>query len=144
MKKIKLTQDKFAIVDDADFERLNQQKWYANKAAGGHWYAIGWDSIKKKRIKMHRLIMNAPKSLEIDHINGNGLDNRKANLRLCTRSENCFNTNCKGVSWHKRWKKWYARIMKNGKSYSLGYFLSERNAIKAYQAARKQLFGKFA
>ena len=94
MKKIELTQGKFALVDDEDFEWLNQWKWYANHL-GYTWYvvrSVRYDN-EVKAILMHRSILNAKIGEEIDHINHNGLDNRKKNLRICTRSQNNMNRN---------------------------------------------------
>jgi len=84
-RRIPLTQGKYAIVDPENYERLNKYKWYASKG-GSTFYAVrsAWDSINKKKrtIKMHREIINPPYPLVVDHINRNGLDNRKANLIL--------------------------------------------------------------
>jgi len=101
---------------------------------------------------MHRSILNVPDSLVVDHINGNGLDNRKANLRPATRSQNACNipkykpsrSKYKGLTWHKARRKWNARIRKNGKTYSLGYFDSQIPAAKAYDTAAKKLHKNFA
>src|ERR1044071_1696611 len=81
MKLIPLTQSKFALVDDSDFERIRQYKWYYNDG-----YAITYH--KGKRIRMHRLIMNAPDGVDVDHRDTNKLNNQKSNLRLCTTTQN--------------------------------------------------------
>src|SRR5690348_11276017 len=107
MKKIKLTQGKYALVDDADFEYLNQWKWQAKKCSDTLFYAhrtqrYGLRSENKKHhFKMHKLILKSPKGFEIDHEDGNGLNNQRKNLRICTHSQNGMNKKLKskGVSW---------------------------------------------
>lgn len=113
MKEIKLTRGLKAMVDDEDFAKLNSVKWCAHSA--GYAYRTGGQL-------MHRIIMNAPDNLHIDHINGNRLDNRKCNLRLCTRSQNALNKNkyCGrgpyiGVHFTKRTGKYEAYIKFFGK-----------------------------
>ena len=95
MKEIQLTQGKVALVDDEDYEYLNQWKWYANEWKGGKLYAVRNVRKNKQYIgyeSMHRLLSsNKDKKLVTDHINGNTLDNRKSNLRICTISENTKN-----------------------------------------------------
>ena len=101
---------------------------------------------------MHRVIMDAPKGMHVDHINGNGLDNRRENLRLCTNSQNHMNrkthrdssSKYKGVSWNKRNSKWQAYIGSGIKRKNLGYFASESDAAKAYDIKAKECFGEFA
>jgi hypothetical protein len=101
---------------------------------------------------MHRQIMNAPEGLLVDHIDGNGLNNQKNNLRLCSSAQNARNrrptskpySKYKGVSWHKRNKKWEVRIAKSGKSTYLGTFEDELEAALAYDRKAEELFGEFA
>ena len=155
MKEILLTQGKVALVDDEDFERINQHKWYAYNNHGYQWYARR--EIKKPNGKrttqcMHRVIMKVKKGQELDHRNHDGLDNRKCNLRICTRAQNSMNrkkqretsSRYKGVDWLKQRNKWRARIKVNQKSIHLGCFLLEPDAAKAYDAKAKELFGEFA
>jgi len=156
MKTIPLTQGKFAIVDDDDFNWLNQWKWYAAKD-GLSWYVCRG----RLSIKMHREILGLKKGdgKETDHKNGNGLDNRRCNLRICTRAENVRNmqkdNNCtskyKGVHWQKgeirkgkQYKgKWASQIVYNYKHIYLGLFNNEIDAAFAYDKAAKELFGEF-
>ncbi|MBA7605706.1 hypothetical protein ES703_12840 [subsurface metagenome] len=146
---IALTQGKFAIVDAEDYGRLNQDKWYAGKCKNTY-YAGRVEG--GKTIKMHREIMRAPKGVLVDHINHNGLDNRKSNLRLCTNAQNCYNQQAcatgtskyKGVSWHKSRSKWSARIRCDRKLYNLGEFDNEMEAAMAYDDKAVELFGEFA
>ncbi len=148
-KLIPLSQGKVAIVDAEDYPWLNKRNWYANRAKRTY-YARG--TIKGKHAPMHRQILNAPPHLVVDHINRNGLDNRKSNLRLCTHFQNQRNrrpgrngsSKYKGVRWSKRDKKFRAGITCNRKSYHLGMFESEIDAAKAYDNAAKKVFGEFA
>jgi len=96
MKKIQLTQGKFAIVDDVDFAKANKYKWYATKSSY-NWYAARGNRVngQVKTIYMHRFIMNCPTGMEVDHKNTNSLDNRRENLRNCTRKENLQNRSYK-------------------------------------------------
>lgn len=121
MKTIKLTQNKFAVVDDEDCERLNHYKWYANWD-GYNWYAIRNSPRrggKRVKIHMHREILDATEDIKVDHRNSDGLCNFKENLRLCTHQQNGFNRRypsknnklgIKGVYWHKQYKKFSAQI----------------------------------
>lgn len=150
MKKIPLTQGKFAIVDDADFEWLNQWKWCYDRgyASRGIWSK---ETKKVKRQSMHRLIMGNLDSF-IDHINGDALDNRRVNLRPVTASQNAINrktrsdnnTGQKGVRFRHQYNLWQARICKNGKRVSLGHFKTKEEAIRAYKEAVPIWHGDFA
>ena len=154
MKEIQLTQGKVALVDDEDFEYLNQWKWYAHNHHG-KFYATRSIRIngKKKTVRMHRVIVNNtnPK-MHTDHQNGDSLDNRRMNLRICTASENCRNTKkyihntsgYKGVTWNKAVKKWVARIELNKKRNHLGYFIDIKDAAHAYNEAAIKFHGAFA
>ncbi|MFW9874253.1 MAG: AP2 domain-containing protein [Candidatus Thorarchaeota archaeon] len=156
MKKIVLTKDKFALVDDEDFDYLNQWKWHAltkKKPNTIRYYACRTikENGKKKNIYMHRLLMNFPKNKQVDHSDHDTLNNQKSNLRTCTNAQNSYNQNkrigssqYKGVHWYKQTKKWVARIMYNYKNISIGYFKSEIEAAKAYDEKAKKLFGEFA
>ena len=154
MKKIPLTQGKVALVDDADYERVSKYKWYAWRGGAGPFYArrnVASGRRQQKTVKLHRFILGFPDSF-IDHVNHNGLDNRRSNLRLCTRSQNQQNrlpergktSAYKGVNWNKRNRIWYAKIKHNGKGFHLGCFRSEVRAAKAYDDAAKENFGEFA
>lgn len=156
MKKIKLTQGKYTIVDDEDYEYLNSFRWCAHKG-GNTFYAERHSDLdpvteKRKIISMHRVIMKTPKGFYTDHINRNGLDNRKENLRICTLGENVKNTRkysnntsgYKGVSWSKFANKWRAQIKKDNKKIHLGYFDDKHEANVAYCKAAKELHGEFA
>lgn len=157
MKKIKLSQEEFSLVDDEDFECLNKFKWSISRWSGLE-YAVRrlhlgtFNGVERgKMIRMHRIIMSASDSDKIDHINGNGLDNRRCNLRVCTQSQNIKNqrktrgtSKYKGVHWHKPNKKWVVQIKLNGIGRYVGCFISEIQAAKAYNKAAKKLHGEFA
>ena len=157
MKIIPLTQGKVAFVDDEDSEWLSQWKWRAIKSANNlRWYAIRNskkdDMItgKRKCIYMHREIVKGGFQ-QRDHKNGNGLDNRKENLRGCTASQNLGNfrtfrkgtSKFRGVSWYKDYKKWVVVVNFEKKRYFCGYFDSEVEAAKKYNQKAFQLFGEF-
>lgn len=145
---IELTQGKFAIIDDEDFDLISQFKWQYQRCKNCE-YAIASKNIDGKRLryKMHRVIMDVDNSKAyVDHINGNGLDNRKENLRVCNHNENCYNRRVKngykGVS--KSGEKFRARIKHKNKEYHLGYYETEIEAAKTYDKKAKELFGIFA
>src|SRR5258708_4039644 len=145
MKYIKLTQNKFAIVDDKDFEYLNQFRWfYSNKYAKR---SIWYPKIKRqKQIRMHNVICKPINDMFVDHINGNTLDNRRENLRICTQTENNRNrkisknnqSGLKGVSFFKN--RWRAIIKRR----FIGYFNTKEEAAKAYDNESLKEFGKFS
>lgn len=151
MKKIKLTQGKFALVDDSDYEWLNQWKWYAFKN-GTSFYAgrsITKDGARKM-ILMHRIITNAKKDKMVDHKDHNGLNNQRVNVRECTRSQNMQNQSSGGVSkylgvgWIKGRNKWEASIKSNDKRKNLGHFKTEIEAAIIYNIAARKYHGEFA
>lgn len=155
MKKISLTQGKVAMVDDCDFEWLSNWKWNLLKSPYTYYAVRGEynDVLKKqKTIRMHRVILNAPKGIDVDHRNHNGLNNQRYNIRICTKSQNMANqryqegnsSEYKGVCWHNRGNKWVAYIGHDGKRIHLGSFVDEIDAAKAYDIEAKKLFGEFA
>lgn len=136
MKKIKLTQGKYAIIDNEDFDLVSEYKWCAVNIKGC-WYATRRPNKKNPHRRMHRFILSAKDNQEIDHINRNGLDNRRLNIKICTRSENCSNrsnwgtSKFKGVSFSKRDKRWQAYIGNRPNRKWLGLFDTEQEAVKA-------------
>ncbi len=155
MKEIPLTQGKVALVDDSDFETLSKLKWACSNNGNKNvdkFYASRRSLVGGKKITfyMHRVIMGHPE-LDIDHIDGNCLNNQRSNLRICTRSQNMMNQSkahrwdhFKGVNWHKKAKKWRAYIKKDRKSIHLGHFDFSVDAAIAYNEAATRLFGEFA
>jgi len=155
-RRIPLTHGKYAIVDTDDYDWLSKYKWYVVKG-GNTFYAVRgqWSKTQKRRltISMHRIIIDVPEGMFVDHINHNGLDNRKANLRLATPADNAryarypkINTSSKyrGVWYIKQRKKWRATIVVNRKRKHLGYFKHEIDAARAYDQAAKLYYGDFA
>lgn len=144
MKEIAISQGKIALVDDDDFQYISSFKWAVCKSCKT-FYAIRYARNARGHqtsISMHRTIMTPPIGMEIDHINGDGLDNRKENLRFVTHRENMQNyhkpdktSKFPGVTWDKRDKKWIARIRVGKKRFTLGYFDIEIDAVNAYRNA---------
>lgn len=157
MKQIPLTQGKFAIVDDDDYEKLVQFKWHIMVATNNHKYAVRRVKIngKQKAILMHREIMKASDGFDIDHRNGNGLDNRRFNLRAGTHQQNQSNRkiNKNSTSGYKgvvlfhdknRTKPWRAQITYKGNRFYLGLYATKEEAANAYNQKAVELFGPFA
>lgn len=152
-KLIPLTQGKFAVVDDADFEWLSGWKWHTVRKGRTHRAARNIRVKGKAEIVyMHRMILNPPPGMESDHVNGDGFDNRRANLRVCTHTQNCQNrpkrrgcsSKYTGVCWDKYHHKWRSRICVKGRLKHLGYFSDEKKAAVAYNIAASKHFGDFA
>ena len=155
MMTIDLTQNKQAVVDDEDFSMAQAHNWYADKHKNGRWYAARNKKIdgKRSKIYMHRFILGIDAgNRDIDHKNRNGLDNRRENLRVCTRSQNNMNgvaatgksSKYKGVYWSKAAKKWRAYIKIDGKQHSLGCYGDEVAAAGMYNMAAGLFFGEHA
>lgn len=144
-----------ALVDQADASRVLAHRWYACVRASGTAYAVG--RVAGKTTMLHRFLLNASAGEILDHINGDGLDNRRANLRFCTKTENnrnravnrCSRSGLKGVQFSAyrlatNRKPWVARIKTGGRVMKLGYFKTPAEAAAAYNAAAVRLFGSFA
>ena len=154
MKKIPLTQGLFALVDDEDFVHFSQWIWQATKIRNKYYATrrIRISRGKYKTIYMHREIVNAPKGVEVDHRNGDGLNNRRHNLRHSTRQQNSMNQRLRvdnisghaGVTWHKKRGRWRAIISINKKPVFLGYFDDKDIAIEVRKDAEKIHYGEFA
>jgi hypothetical protein len=153
MKTISLTKGMLAIVDDDDYDKLSKFKWMASYYPKRRKYnacrSIG-TKPHQQTVLMHRIIMNALKGSDVDHINGDTLDNRKSNLRICTRAQNMANVKArshnklgvKGV--YKSNNRFRATIRVNHKRYHLGYFDSLSEASAAYNKAARENYGDFA
>lgn len=153
-KEIQLTQGKIALVDDDIYPYISQWKWIAHKRKNT-WYAVRNAPRPPGGvlILMHRQIVQPQNGMDVDHINGDGLDNRAENLRECTHSQNIQNSKLrsdnesgyKGVHWDNVKRKWRAGIReKNGKYIHLGYHDDPCEAGRAYDFAAKKLHGTFA
>ncbi len=147
--EVKLTRGLVTIIDTEDLEFVSRWKWCAQRS-GNTDYAHRKHG--KTTVKLHRALLDAPKGMQVDHINGNGLDNRRSNLRLCTQVENRRNSQkqtgsiseFKGVSKQKgRDKAWTASLYVGNKRY-MRYFFTELEAALAYDAMAKEHFGEFA
>ena len=145
---IPLTRGLFAIVDAADYEELSQYKWYAHQPLrGGTCYACR--SSKGRVLWMHREIMKPPEGLVVDHIDGNGLNDRRCNLRICTQLQNsqnnqraCGKSRFRGV--FPRGEKWEAHVQHDGEPFYLGLFDDEIDAARARDRKAIELAGEFA
>jgi len=158
MREIPLTQGKFALIDDEDFNILSVWKWHLNNgyasstASAAEQRSAG--SGKVIRISMHRVLagLSYDDVRVVDHIDGNKLNNQRANLRVCSNSQNLQNRGAqannssgfKGVTWNKRDRRWHARISVGPKNKHLGTFRSAAEAGEAYRAAALLFHGEFA
>ena len=147
MKQIQMKTGEVILVDDEDYDSLITHRWHISKG-----YA--WTRKYGKnpsRTPMHRILMSPPQGFVVDHINGNPLDNRKTNLRICTEAENNRNVSIqsrstsglKGVSWYSAGNKWKAQIKVNGKRIHIGYFTNKEEAYEAYCKKGRELHGEF-
>jgi hypothetical protein len=148
VRYISLGDGKSVMVDAADFEWLSRYRWRTTGGTKGYVHT----RIKEKTVYMHRLIMNPPAGRVVDHANGNVWDNRRRNLRVCTRAQNSMNSRgrsgtssiFKGVCWDRQARKWNAVIGCGGKTIYIGSFDDEAEAARAYDRKARELFGKYA
>jgi len=144
-----LKNGELTLVDDDIFYALSQFKWMRDGTKNNA--VTGTSKIQGER-RLHRIIMNAPKDKEVDHIDGNVLNNQRANLRICTRRQNARNRKknknskspYKGVQWLKEIKMWQAKIRIDGKLKALGIYKTAKNAARAYNKAAIKHFGLYA
>ncbi len=149
MKKIPLTQGAVTKVDDDDYEWLKRFRWRVHRSNKRTSYAVRY--INGKTIAMQNELLSPLPGIVVDHINHNGLDNRRANLRLCMQADNVLNSRprrnssskYKGVSWHKGARKWQARIARRGVRYFLGYFHNQLEAAFAYDDKAREFNDAF-
>jgi hypothetical protein len=145
LKHIALTKGKYAIVDAADFEELNQYKWHALEVAGGY-YAARHE--KGKTVLMHRQLMQPPPGMVVDHADGNRANNSRENLRVCTQRQNICNqrphskSGFKGVTPHR--DKWDAKLGYKGETYRAGVFDSPEDAARARDRLAVDVVGEYA
>lgn len=147
MKAIPLTQGKEAIVDDEIYEYLTCWSWHYST---GYAKRCDWNNGKSRIVRMHHFVLPLKEGMQVDHINGNGLDNRRENLRLVTKSQNMMNrgtqknstSGFKGVNKHQG--KWRAYILENRRQRHLGMFNTKEEAALAYNEAAKVIHGEYA
>lgn len=148
-KEIPLSRDFTAIVDDSDYLELSGYKWWADKEGYALTTILGLN--KKQNIRMHRLILSAPRGSIVDHIDGKPWNNQRQNLRIVTQRQNLMNTKprknksgFKGVGWYPAYQMWQVRVHLNGKANHVGYFKDPIEAARAYNVKALELFGEFA
>lgn len=147
--RIPLTRGHDAVIDKADHDLVKSFHWVA-LSSGRRTYAVCREG--GGYLLMHRLITGAPDGLDVDHVDGDGLNNTRKNLRACSRSENIANTprrsnnrsGFKGVSWHRGARKWRATIRQDGKQRHLGFFSDAKDAARAYDEVARELWGHHA
>lgn len=149
MRKIKLNNNHYVFIDNEDYSLVSGYRWHLIHPKRKCSYA--GTLIGKKVILMHRLILNAKKGQLVDHVNHNGLDNRRKNIRLCNPKQNCMNRSKRGKDngtiykgIYKGYKCWRACIRIHGKTIHLGSHQTPEKAALAYNSKAKKLFGKFA
>jgi hypothetical protein len=147
---IPLTKNRYAVIDKADYDalpELRDNNWFYHGAG----YAWSW--LAGKNVLMHRLIMRPMQGAEVDHIDHDGLNNRRSNLRICEHKQNLKNLKrrragksspYKGVSFEKQTGRWKAQISVDGKNLNLGRFLTEHEAARVYNEAALRLHGEYA
>lgn len=154
VKEISLTQGKVALVDDADYEYLTLFNWQGSEDKNT-WYAKRAAKQANGRattVSMHREILSVARGVYVDHIDGDGLNNQRHNLRQCTAQQNQFNARTrtdnasgyKNVYWHKREGRWCTHITINGKLRHIGSFLTIKEAVNAYNEMASKHYGEFA
>lgn len=149
-KEIQLSQGYVALVDDEDYEWLSQWKWTYHNGYAYRNITVPTNASGFGTQRMHRLILDASRFFEVDHIDGDGLNNIRSNLRLATRTQNSRNrrgtgyNGLKGIAIHKFSGLWQAKIRANAKQIHLGYFKTPEAAAHAYDAAARQYHGEFA
>ena len=150
---VPLTRGYEAVIDAADVPLVEGRNWYAKQRTHTVYACRSqWSGGADVTVRMHRVIAAAPDGMDVDHIDGDGLNNRRSNLRHATRSENNCNrraalknaSGLKGVSWNKANKKWLAQIRFHKQKKHLGYFNTPEEAHAAYCAAANVLHGEYA
>ena len=148
IRYIPLTKDKYAMVDAADYERAASFSWHTS-ISGNRTYA--YYNINGRNVSLHRFLTNAPKGMVVDHIDHDGLNDRRSNLRLCTQRQNLYNSRpkgrssrFKGVCWDKAGRRWVVYICHNGRNRFVGQFTDEIEAAQAYDRMAVELFGEYA
>lgn len=154
--KIPLTRNFEALIDKQDFEIVRQYKWHTHESHKGYFYAVTNIRLscgKRAILKMHRLLLGLhDRNVKVDHKDGNGLNNKRSNIRICTQGQNVLNTSVqknnttglKGVSFSKKRNVYVARLMFNGEYKLCKQFKTAEEAYKAYCEAARKFHGEFA
>ena len=147
VRRIPLGNGLFAIVDAADYEQVSKYHWYATRGGGNNVYAA--TGINGRTVYMHRMLMKPRKGYVVDHIDGNGLNNRRCNLRVCTLAQNLINQAPRGgssqfVGVYRRGNKWIAHVTHRGKYHYVGLFADDVEAAKARDRKAYELHGEYA
>lgn len=152
MKELTLTKGYKTIVCDCHYDKVKDYKWSAS--VGKHQVRAVRGTTKGGKSKiylLHRQLINAPRIMFVDHIDGNPLNNQCNNLRLCTQQQNMMNVRLrhdstsghKGVHWYKQTNRWHAQISFKGKKIHLGFYKDKQDAINIYEQKARELFGEF-
>jgi len=151
-----MAQPQYAKVDPADYKRLRKYEWFTKKGGKSFYsrrHAASGEKGKRQLTYMHQDVIEVPAGMVIDHINHDGMDNRSANVRAATYSQNMYHrrkcsgakhSKYKGIQWDKTHRKWRASITFEKKVMHLGYFQNEIDAARAYDRAARQYHGEFA
>ena len=153
VSEIRLSRGMTTLIDTADYILVAAYRWHAQPSTSGIWYASAHSRIGDnlpRIVFMHRMLLSTSFGHEVDHRDGDGLNNRRGNLRSATKAQNTFNrkvvshsSRYTGVNWNKANQKWFARITAHGKFRYLGYFNSEEAAYEARLAAEKEAHPDF-
>ena len=154
-RTIPLTRGKITVVDADVYEWASKVKWFASPGLSGIWYAVRKVHVSKNKQRtewLHRLIAGATGNEKTDHRDGDGLNNLRSNLRVCSDAQNSRNrripisntSGAKGVHFNKRSNKYQVYIKAHNRRVHLGYFLSQREAAEAYDTAAIEYYGEFA
>lgn len=156
MKIIKLTKNRFAVVDDADYDRVRKHVWYARKNQTGNWYAATTIRIngKRKQIHMHKFLLNIMGRYPlVDHVDRDGLNNRRCNLRISTHQQNTrhsvkrrghYTSIHKGVCWSSSDRRWLCQVGLGNRKMYRKMFKNEIDAAKEYNRIAREVFGSYA
>jgi hypothetical protein len=151
--ELPLSQGLCALVDDVDYAELSRFKWSAAKRGDAFYAVRGIGGRANRRlVYLHRVILNAQHGQDVDHVNGDGLDNRRGNIRIATTAENMHRRDAskqnasgyRGVGFEQRRGKWSAQIKLDRRCYFLGYFNDPLDAARAYDKAAAEMHGEFA
>lgn len=153
--RVPLTRGKYALIDSADAAYVGQWNWCAWVGRDRKWYAVRTEhhGARSRTVRMHRVLLgDPPVEMDVDHRNGDSLNNRRSNIRLATRAQNAMNqrrsrvntSGYKGVSWYARHGQWGVRIVVGGRTHFLGLYRDPAEAHAAYCEAAVRLHGEFA